>query len=273
MGAGGAVVLLFGGYLLVPWVETALNTESTDDAYVNGHVTFVAPRVSGHVSTVLASDNMRVKKGDVLVQMDREPFQVQVSFKHAAVQVAEANLAAAESKARSMQATAGSQRWKIQTASQQVRNQVALLKARVAFLRSKEASLDRARADYERGERLAPSGAIAKEEFGQRREQVRVAEAAVDQAREEIFQIRASLGLPPQPEQGKEYAEVPADLDETFSDVRAALSDLVQTMTQLGQPWRLSTRPPRKPSRNFSGSTTNWTSTASCATWSPGSRP
>ena len=27
-------------------VETALNTVSTDDAYVNGHVTFVAPRVS-----------------------------------------------------------------------------------------------------------------------------------------------------------------------------------------------------------------------------------
>jgi len=33
------VVLLVG----VPWVRTALRTVSTDDAYVNGHVTFVAP--------------------------------------------------------------------------------------------------------------------------------------------------------------------------------------------------------------------------------------
>ena len=39
-----------GDHFLVPWVETALNTVSTDDAYVNGHVTFVAPRVAGQVS-------------------------------------------------------------------------------------------------------------------------------------------------------------------------------------------------------------------------------
>src|SRR5579863_6719132 len=34
-----AVVFKFG----IPWVEEMLNTVSTDDAYVNGHVTFVAP--------------------------------------------------------------------------------------------------------------------------------------------------------------------------------------------------------------------------------------
>src|SRR6185369_1689673 len=120
----------------------AFNTVSTDDAYISGHTTFVAPRVSGEVIKVLVNDNMRVKKGDLLVQLDKEPFQVQVSLKHAAVRVAEANLAAAESKARSLQALAGSQRWKIQTASQQVRNQVSMLKARVANLRTKEATVD-----------------------------------------------------------------------------------------------------------------------------------
>ena len=86
-----------GGYFLVPWVDTALSTVSTDDAYVNGHVTLVAPRVSGQVMKVLVDDNQRVKKGDLLVQLDKEPFQVQVSLKRAAVRVAEANLAAAES--------------------------------------------------------------------------------------------------------------------------------------------------------------------------------
>ena len=74
------------------------NTVSTDDAYVNGHVTFVAPRVSGQVMKVLVDDNQRVKKGDLLVQLDKEPYQVQVALKRAAVRVAEANLAAAESE-------------------------------------------------------------------------------------------------------------------------------------------------------------------------------
>jgi len=229
-------VLVVGGYFLLPWVNTAFNTVSTDDAYVNGHVTMVAPRVSGEVARVLVDDNMRVKKGDSLVQLDKEPFQVQVALKRAAVQVAEANLATAESKARSLMAQAGAQRWKIQTASQQVKNQIAVLNARVATLRTREANLDRAGADYERGRKLLPSGGISKEEFDHRRQDIRVAEAAVNQAREEVFQVRAALGLLPQPENAKELTKVPPDLEETFSDVRGALSELVQTMTQLGVP-------------------------------------
>src|SRR5262249_5053165 len=160
---GGAAALVVGGYVLVPWVDTALNTVSTDDAYVNSHVTMVAPRVSGEVAKVLVDDNMRVKKGDLLVQLDKEPFQVQVALKRAAVRTAEANLATAESKARSLMAQAGAQRWKIRTASQQVKNQIALLNARVATLKTREANFDRAQADFRRGTQLLPSGGISRE--------------------------------------------------------------------------------------------------------------
>ena len=218
-------------------MSTALNTVSTDDAYVNGHMTLVAPRVSGEVANVLVDDNMRVKKGELLIQLDKEPFQVQVALKRAAVAIAEANLTAAESTARSLQATANSQRWKIRTASQLVKNQVSLLKARVAILRTSDANVEKARGDYERGKQRAKTpGAVAKEELDRRLQQLRVAEAGVDKAREDIFQVRASLGLPPEPGNSKYLDDVPPDLDETFSDVRAALSDLVQTMTQLGVP-------------------------------------
>ena len=47
IGALGAVILAAVGLLGIPWIRLALNTVSTDDAYVNGHVTFVAPRVGG----------------------------------------------------------------------------------------------------------------------------------------------------------------------------------------------------------------------------------
>jgi len=77
----------------VPWIQHSLNTVSTDDAYVNSYVTFVAPRVPGQVSRVLVDDNNRVKKGDVLVELDPKPYQVQVAIKQAAVDTAEAQLA------------------------------------------------------------------------------------------------------------------------------------------------------------------------------------
>ena len=186
-----------GSYLLVPLVQKALNTISTDDAYVNSHVTFVAPRVAGQVSQVFVDDNYRVKKGDLLVQLDREPFQVQVDIKKAAVDNAEADLKSAEAQVRATLGLARSQRWKLQTAMEHVENQVALLRARVAALKSKEATLDRARADLNRAQALFSRNSISREEFDQRREAERVAEAATHQALEEVSETRVTLGLAP----------------------------------------------------------------------------
>ena len=110
---------------LKPAVETALNTVSTDDAYVNGHVTFVAPRVSGQVSQVLVDDNYRVKKGDVLVQLDKEPYQVQVEIKKAAVTAAEADLVAAKAQVRGLVAQARANRFQLEHAIEDVNTQIA----------------------------------------------------------------------------------------------------------------------------------------------------
>src|SRR5271167_4804280 len=87
----GGVLLLLALYEAIPWAITVFRTESTDDAYVNGHVTFVAPRVPGQVVRVLVDDNNRVRKGDLLVQLDKEPFVDAVAVKKAAVDTAQAD--------------------------------------------------------------------------------------------------------------------------------------------------------------------------------------
>ncbi len=118
LSAGAVVGLAAAGCFLAPLVSTALNTVSTEDAYVNGHVTLVAPRVQGQVMKVLVEDNQRVKKGDVLVQLDKEPYQVQLALKRDAVRQAETNLVAAESKARGL---AGATRRRALEAAERVR--------------------------------------------------------------------------------------------------------------------------------------------------------
>ena len=130
----------------------------------------MAPRVPGQVARVLVNDNNRVKKGALLVQLDREPYQVQVDIKKAAVVSAEADLKAAEAQVRAILGQARSLRWKLQRAMEDVDDKVALLAARVAALKSKEASLDRARADFMRADALFARHAISREEFDQRRE-------------------------------------------------------------------------------------------------------
>ena len=94
----GVAALAAGAVVATPWVIETLNTVSTDDAYVNSHVTFVAARVSGQVARVLVDDNNRVHKGDLLVQLDKEPFQVQVNIAQAAVDAAQADLVAARAR-------------------------------------------------------------------------------------------------------------------------------------------------------------------------------
>jgi membrane fusion protein, multidrug efflux system len=226
-----AILVLVVG---IPQVLHALNTVSTDDAYVNSYVTFVAPRVAGQVARVLVEDNNRVKKGDVLVELDPEPYQVQVAIKQAAVDSAQAELVVAEASARGSVAQTRSARFKLVRTIEDVDNQVAVIRARVATWEQGKATLVLAQAEFDRAERLLASKVTSAEEYDQKRETLDVAKAQVEQALENIYQARVALGLPAEPPAGSSLADVPANLDQTFSSVRQALADLIQNAAKLG---------------------------------------
>jgi membrane fusion protein (multidrug efflux system) len=226
-----AVALIFAG---IPIIIHALNTVSTDDAYVGGHVTFVAPRVSDQVARVLVDDNYRVKTGDVLVELDPEPYQVQVAINQAEVNVAEANLVVAQATVKGLLGQLRSQRYALQTAIEQVDNDIALIRARVATWEQNKATLVFAQAEFDRAERLIETKVISKEEYDQKREALDVAKASVLQALESVHQARANLGLPVEPPNAANLADVPADLDQTFSSVIQAQGNVIQTAAQLG---------------------------------------
>ena len=225
-----AVLLVFG----IPWVEAMLNTVSTDDAYVNGHVTFVAPRVPGQISRVLVDDNNRVHKGDLLAELDKEPYRVAVSEKHAAVDTANADLQAATAAARAIEAQAMSQRWSLQRAVEGVDSQVALLHARVAAIDKSKAALVLAQVEFDRARQLVGRDDVPREVYDRRQAALTTAGAELTQTLAEVYQIRVSLGLPPVPDGGGELGHVPPDLDETFSSVLEAQAALIQSAAQLG---------------------------------------
>lgn len=233
LAAGAVAGLALCGYFLVPWVDTALNTVSTDDAYVNGNVTFVAPRVSGQVAKVLVSDNNRVRKGDVLVRLDPEPYDIQVNIATAAVDAARADLETVRAQTRALVGQVNSLYFALLHAIEDVDNQVALLNARVATLNARRATLENARHQYRRVERLFKSNVAAEQEMHDRTADMKVAQALVNDALEAVFQVRVALGLPRRPESG-DLTEVPASLGQTFSMVRQAQASLVQAAAQLG---------------------------------------
>ena len=233
IGAGGLAIvtaLVYG----IPWFRFVLRTVSTDDAFVNGHVTFVAPRVHGQIARVLVDDNNRVHKGDLLVELDKEPFQDAVAVKKAAVDTAQADLEAARAAVRGIEAQARSRRWQLQQAIENVENQVALLHARVAALKKARATLILAQQEFDRTARLVVSDTASHELYDQRRASLSIAQAGVVQALADVNQIRVFLGLQALDENSGALDQVPSALDQTFSAVLQAQAALIQTAAELG---------------------------------------
>ena len=85
----------------VPAIKQLLDTVSTDDAFVQGHITYVSPRVEGVVTEVLVDQDDRVEPGDLLVKLDREPFDVAVAQAQASLDEARANVAQSRAQVRS----------------------------------------------------------------------------------------------------------------------------------------------------------------------------
>lgn len=224
------VLLVYG----TPWVEEMLSTVSTDDAYVNGHVTFVGPRVAGQIARVLVDDNNRVRKGELLAELDRKPYEVVVAQKKAAVDTAKADLQAAIAQAHAIEAQARSQRWNLQRAVQGVDSQIALLHARVAAVGKSKAALVLAQVQFDRAQQLVRTDDVPRSVYDQRQATLKTAGAELAATLAEVYQIRASLGVASQPDASGDLGQVPPDLDETFSSVRAAQADLIQSAAQLG---------------------------------------
>jgi membrane fusion protein (multidrug efflux system) len=241
LGLTGLLVVAVVGVYAAPSVMRALSTVSTDDAYVNGHVTFVAPRVAGQVSRVLVDDNMRVRKGDLLVELDKEPNQVQVDLAKAKVETAKAQLRSAQAEANALAGKARSTRFLLKHAIEEVHNKVALLRSKVASLETYLAQRDRAKSDFDRAKAIMKTpGAISQQELDLRLQDYLVAMARVKQGLEEVYQVRVDLGLPVSPVQADisqvppGLDQVPDDLDQNFSTVRQTLGQLVQSTAQLG---------------------------------------
>jgi membrane fusion protein (multidrug efflux system) len=81
--------------------------ESTDDAFIEGHVVTMGSKLSNRVSQVLIDDNYEVKKDDLLVQIDPRDYEVALKAAQASYTKAKSDydrdVALANSKAISVQ--------------------------------------------------------------------------------------------------------------------------------------------------------------------------
>ncbi len=93
IGAGGALALLAAVYWGVHWYTVSRYIQSTDDAFVGGDITVLAPKVPGFIAEVAVTDNQTVHAGDLLVRLDDRDFTAALDRSQAAVAAQQARLA------------------------------------------------------------------------------------------------------------------------------------------------------------------------------------
>ena len=180
--------------------------ESTDDAFVDGHMIQISPQVSGHVLTVFINDNQFVKKGDPLAQIDPRDYDV-------ALTQARANLAAAQSRLA------------------QAQHQVIVSRAKAeqdrAAVGVAEAEATRAEADLARYQNIE-SRAVSREQVDTAIAAAHSSAAALEEARKKADASDAQIGQDqtqiPTADAGVQQAEASvrqAELNRSYADITA----------------------------------------------------
>ena len=173
---------------------------TTDDAYVDGHIFSITPRIPGYVTKVFVTDNQKVNKGEPLLSLDTTEYEV-------ALAEAKANLAEAESTLTSLELGVPLE---VTQTTQRVRGAQAQLESlrktldrvlkdeEAAFqdLRRAEALYDLSMIDLRRTKELAKTKVVPESRLDEAEATSRSNEAQVGAARaklESVKKQRASL--------------------------------------------------------------------------------
>ena len=156
------IALILRGWQLWPFTSAIA---STDNAYVRGQVTVLAPQVNGYVTDVLVKDFQHVRQGDVLLRIDDRIYRQRVAQAEAALDSAKAALANSDQS------------------QAQNRAQIASAKATLA---AGQSELQRSRAELARYEQLAEQRLVALNDRDKFRTSQASAQAGVQQSQAQI---------------------------------------------------------------------------------------
>jgi membrane fusion protein (multidrug efflux system) len=195
--AGAALLALAGGgWYGHDWWTSGRFIESTDDAYVGGNVTAIAPHVGGFVAAVLVADHQLVHAGQVLVRLD--PRDEQAALDHATAVVAGRTAALDRLRA-------------------QIALQSATIRQQEAELAAKSAQAEYAAADAARYRSLAQSAAGSRQDAQHSASLDQQAHAAVQAAAAGVQAAQQTLAV-----LAAQIAEAQAAVAQAQSDLQTA---------------------------------------------------
>jgi membrane fusion protein (multidrug efflux system) len=156
------------------WFTEGRYIQSTDNAYVQGDIAVLSPRIEGDVAAIKVGDNQLVRAGDPLIVLDPADWRARL---------AQATAAAAEATAA------------IETAKRQVAQQQATIEAAHAAIVQAQAEQSRASADAARSGSLVANGWASRQSNDQAVADSRKANASVAATQAQKAAAEQQLGV------------------------------------------------------------------------------
>jgi len=194
-------------YLALSYFCGFMTHESTDDAFIEGHVVAIAPRVDGQVLAVPVLDNQFVHSNDLLVELDPADYAITVAQKQAATVSQDANF-------KTVLAADDLMRKKVATAEASARKAQADAEASAATAR-------RTAEDFRRSQELVTNNTISQQEFD-------AAQAASKSATADLNSAQENVGV-----EASKVDEAQAQLTAAEAEVGMALSQWREAQTNV----------------------------------------
>lgn len=218
------VIMLIVGFWF--WFTTR-NIETTDDAFTEGDAVTIAAKASGYVVKLLVKDNQRVKKGDLLVEIDPSDNRAQREQANAQLGLAVAQLHQAQAQLALSKVQYPAQR--DQALADQAKAEANLLNAQADYRRQRgvdpratsQRNIDSASAQLRSAQAQLQSAKAQVEVASQVALQIRQQETNVEARQQQVEQAKAQLST--------------ADLNLSYTQVRAPYDGFVtKRNVQLG---------------------------------------
>ncbi len=262
---GGIVVVC--AILGLSWWLYSRQFAATDDAFIEGNITIVSPKITSHVAKVHITENQYVKKGDLLIELDPQESEIKLAQAKAALQTAIANRGKAQanvsltrltgnadlSQAKSNLSTAkgdieqsrfasSSKQNAIDQARRQTVTAEANLKQSQAQIPAANASIEQAKAqvkaaqsksetarlEYERDKKLFDGGIVPKQKLEQSNKELSEAQADLVSAQKQVEIAEAQLNAV-----RRQIEVATARLDEVRGNIASAENDYRQSLAQI----------------------------------------
>jgi membrane fusion protein (multidrug efflux system) len=174
-----ALLFAFGVIFALRYIVNSAAYESTDDAFIDGHIIPVSAKVAGRVQDVYVVDNQSVKKDDLVVELDPRDFDAAARQKEAALQSAQAQAGAAQ---------AG-----LQDGIAHIRTIRATVDSDRATAAADAAQNDKAQSDFKRNEDLYKTKVVSPQDVDQFRATAKSAQATLDAANKKVVSDEAQV--------------------------------------------------------------------------------